>query len=243
MYGSELKGYLTGLMFGDGFIDKGVRKRTFAIKSIHKDFIEKIKSDIESCSNFKLRIVFYPSHYSCGCNHKDSWELRIVSHPYFGKKYHYFYDDYRHRRVSKEAASWLTPQGLANWYMSDGYVCLVGKESGVITNRRVDFCTDRYNMESICRLQNMLKDKFDIDTSIVKRGKFHRIRVKCNSYERFFNLISPYVVSSMKYKMWLGYAEKPQWMSDVFWEFQKHLLSADTLTDNAEGKDIVYRAV
>lgn len=33
MNSSELKGYLTGLIVGDGYIDKGVTKRAFEIKN------------------------------------------------------------------------------------------------------------------------------------------------------------------------------------------------------------------
>lgn len=40
MNSSELKGYLTGLIIGDGTIGKGITKRSFAIKSICKDFID-----------------------------------------------------------------------------------------------------------------------------------------------------------------------------------------------------------
>ena len=47
MHSSELRGYLTGLILGDGHIDKGVTKRAFEIKSVHFDFIQKIKNDKE----------------------------------------------------------------------------------------------------------------------------------------------------------------------------------------------------
>ena len=60
MNSSELKGYLTGLIFGDGCIDKGITKRAFEIKSIDKNFIDKIKNDIESCTNFQISIKSPP---------------------------------------------------------------------------------------------------------------------------------------------------------------------------------------
>ena len=44
MNSSELKGYLTGLIIGDGHIDKGITKRAFEIKNTHFDFIQKIKN-------------------------------------------------------------------------------------------------------------------------------------------------------------------------------------------------------
>ena len=235
MNSSELRGYLTGLILGDGFIGKGVTKRSFAIKSINKEFINKIKDDIESCSDFEMRVIYTPAHFSSGCNHKDSWELQIKSHPYFNKKYHHFYDDYRKRIASKEALSWLTPQGLANWYMSDGYVCLVGKTKGQITSRRIDFCTDRYSKETIVEMQKTFLHKFGIQTSIIKRDKFYRIRVASGSYETFINLIYPYVINSMKYKLYLAYDFQPKWMRDKMWKCQESVRSAIAQPDNAVG--------
>ena len=234
MYSSELKGYLTGLLIGDGSIGRGVTKRSFEIKSIHKDFIDQIYNDLRACTNFSMRITFVPAHFSSGCHHKDSWTLTVQAHPYFNKKYHHFYDDRRKRHLSKEAASWLTPRGIANWYMSDGYICHVGKAKGVVKNRRIDFCTDRYDMVSIQRLQKTLL-QFGIETSVIKRDKFFRIRVKSNSYEAFILLIAPFVVPSMRYKLYLGYDQRPKWMSDECWQIQKGLNSAITQTGQAVG--------
>lgn len=236
MNSSELKGYLTGLIIGDGHIDKGVTKRAFEIKNTHFDFIEKIKNDIESCSNFKIHIRHCPQYISNDkVNHKESWTLRIDAHPYFNKKYHHFYDDYRNRIVSNEATSWLTSNGLANWYMSDGYVCLVGKEKGEIYNRRVEFCTDRYPKFIVEKLSRMLYNKFNIESSIIKRGKYYRIRIKTSSYQTFINLIYPHIVPSMQYKLYLGYEYQPKWMDDWTWNLQKSLNSAMALTSNVEG--------
>lgn len=234
MNSSELKGYLTGLILGDGMIDRGVTKRAFYIKSINYDFIEKIKNDLESCTNFDINISFTPAHYSCGCNYKDNWQLRIKAHPYFNKKYHYFYDDYRRRIITSESLRWLTPNGIANWYMSDGYICLVGKTKNKIWNRRVDICTDRYKKEDIEKII-VYFDNIGIKLSLVKRGKFYRVRIMTESYERFIWLILPYIVPSMRYKLYLGYEAQPKWMSNDMWRLQENLKSAIAQTDNAVG--------
>lgn len=239
MNSSELKGFLTGLMFGDGYIDNGITKRAFRIKSINKDFIDNIYNELTSCTNFNVFVREHPEKYSHGCMHKKYWELHIKAHPYFVKKYHHFYDDQRKRVVSKEALSWITPYGLANWYMSDGYVCHVGKESGKIYNRRIEFSTDRYSYQTINNMAQMLKERFGLDVSVIKRGKCHRIRIKQTSYESFINIIYPYIVDSMKYKVYLAYEKQPIWMTDEMWTLQQSLCSAISLTDKAEGKDIV----
>lgn len=232
---SELKGYLTGLIFGDARIDNGVTKRALEIASIQYDFIMKLKEDLESCTNFQCSIKFTPAHFSCGCYHRDNWTLRIAAHPYFAKKYHHFYDDYKHRVASKEALSWLTPAGLANWYMSDGYVCLVGKTKGIIRDRRVDICTDRYSLHTVQAMSDMLQNRFGLNCSIICRGKTYRIRIQKNSYQKFYDLVAPHIVPSMQYKLYLGYEQKPHWMSDQMWQHQIDLRSAITQTASAAG--------
>lgn len=229
MNSTELKGFLTGLILGDGSIDKGINKRSFSIKSINKDFIDNIYNEIKSCSGFKSKIKYTPAHYSCGCNHKESWEYRIVSHTYFNKIYHYFYDDYRNRIITAQSLKWLTPYGLANWYMSDGYVCLVGKTKGLIKDRRVDICTDRYALNDIQKIQVFFKSEYNISTNIIKRDKYLRLRINKSSYETFFMLICPYLVPSMRYKAYLGYEQQPIWMSNDLWAIQEDLKSANPL--------------
>lgn len=61
MKSSELKGFLTGLLIGDGSIDKGVTKRAFSIKSVDKSFIDKIETEIKSCTNFKYVVNIPPN--------------------------------------------------------------------------------------------------------------------------------------------------------------------------------------
>ena len=239
MNSSELKGFLTGLILGDGHIDSGVTKRGFGIKSINEDFINMIYDELKSCTNFDVIIAHHGACYRSGCFHKEYWELRVLAHPYFVKKYHHFYDDNRHRIVSGWALNWLTPRGLANWYMSDGYVCHVGKGKGRVYNRRVEFCTDRYKKQDVEKLAKMLSDKFDLNTSIIKRNSRYRIRILCSSYEHFQDLVEPYIVDSMLYKLYLGYVYQPKWMSDHMWEYQEWLRSAIVLPGNAGEYDIV----
>lgn len=231
----ELKGFLTGLILGDGTIDSGVHKRAFRLKSINKDFIDMVCYIISNNTNFKFYVKEHDAEVINGVSHKKYWEFKICSHPYFNKKYHNFYNDKRHRKIYSETLDWLNPIGLACWYMSDGYVCHVGKNSGHIYGRRIEIATDRYYYEDIQLMVQKLKFKWNIESSIITRGKVFRIRIKTKSYETFISLISPYIVPSMLYKLYLGYSKKPNTLSDKGWEYQQYLLSAITLTGNAEG--------
>lgn len=235
MRSSEIKGFFTGLLIGDGSIDKGITKRAFEIKSIDSAFIIKIANEIASCTTFKYTIKHCDSRISNDCIHKEYWALRVQAHPYFNKIYHKFYNDYRHRIISKYIPKYITPYGVALWYMCDGYVCLVGKKSGVIRNRRIDFATDMYSYLEVCNLQKMMLNKFNIKCSVIKRGKFYRLRVLKDSYEDFINLVYPYMIPSMLYKLYLGYEFQPIWMSDNMWNIQCSIKSAITQTGHAVG--------
>ena len=201
---AELRGFFTGVILGDGHIAKGVHKRALEIKSINKEFIDLIEAIIKGNTPFNYFIKHIDAIERNGVFHREHWVLTIKAHPYFNKIYNNFYDDKRHRKIYSQTINWLNPIGLACWYMSDGYVCLVGKTKGFIRSRRVDICTDRYKREDILLIMNILKQKFDINTSLIKRDNFYRIRINNDSYETFINIISPYVVPSMRYKLYLG---------------------------------------
>lgn len=217
MKSSELKSFLTGLVLGDGHIDKGVTKRAFRIKSINYDFIDYIETELHATTNFNIIVKEFPSTDKDGIHRQSYKELTIKSHPYFAKKYHHFYNDYRKRIISKEALTWITPIGLANWYMSDGYIVNVGINSGKIKDRRVEIATDRYTETDVDKIIEMFETKYGYKMHKVKRreGVF-RIRFSLLSAQNFFLLIEPYITPSMRYKILLKYDNKPKWMCDEY---------------------------
>lgn len=236
---TELRGFLTGLIIGDGYIDKGISKRAFRIKSINKEFIDLINNELINNTQFKIKINYYESQIRNNVFHKEYWELYIAAHPYFRKLYSSFYDDYRHRRITHNVCNWLTPYGIACWFMSDGYMCLVGKTKNKIKDRRLQICTDAYSKEQVEMLCNTLCNKFNIKSTITNRKNSYRINIKTESYQTFFDLVYPYMVDSMKYKLYFGYEKQPIWMSDYMWEQQQVIYSAINPTSNVEGNDIV----
>lgn len=240
MKSSELKGYLTGLILGDGTIDKGVTKRAFRIKSINHDFIANINDNLRKNTNFDIRVRYFQATKRDGVNRQSYSELYIKAHPYFNKKYNHFYNDYRQRRITTESLSWLNLRGLAAWYMSDGYVVHVGKKSGVIKDRRVELSTDRYRKEDVIKIQKHLEDEYGFVTRLVHRGKgVYRLRMSLLSAQHFFVMIEPYVVPSMRYKLLMSYEYKPKWMTLEYYDLMNRLQSAELLTGNAEDDEIV----
>lgn len=223
MNSSELRGYLTGLILGDGHIDKGVQKRAFTIKSINKDFIYKIYEDLSASTNFKICVREFDEREVNGVTHKKYWELKVYSHPYFSKKYPYFYTDERKRRITNETMKWITLNGIANWYMSDGYICLVGRKSVNIKDRRVEICTDRYTKKDLEKVVNAFMQKYGWKCSIVKHGNKHRIRISLLSAQDMFVKIYPYMTKSFYYKLNLNYDYQPKWMTEEYFNLMSKI--------------------
>lgn len=244
MNSTQLRGYLTGLILGDGHIDKGVTKRSFEIKTINEEWANKIFNDIKDSTNFQISLNEFSEYIGeDGTHHKKYYSVKIKAHPYFNKKYNYFYDDKRHRRITKESLNWLNLEGLANWYMSDGYICLVGKTKGNIRDRRVDLCTDRYSYSDVLKIQEYLLNEWGWETNIIQRKTnskiMYRIRFNLKSAQDFLYKISPYVVSSFNYKLNLEYDYRPKWMSDEYYNLMLKIQKCEPPTVNTEGEDIV----
>lgn len=240
MNSSEVRGFLTGLILGDGAIDKGVKKRAFRIKSINEDFIDYIYNSLDQATEFSMNVVNHSASVRDNISRKPYQELTIRSHPYFAKKYHHFYDDNRKRRVTTEALNWLTPRGIANWYMSGGYIVRVGKNSGQIKNRRVELATDRYPIIEVEKMKKYFEQKHGYEVKLIKRKEgVYRLRFSLLSAQDLFIMIEPYITPSMKYKIDLCYTYQPKWMCDEYYRIMEKLHSANALAGNTEGKDIV----
>ena len=82
----------------------------------------------------------------------------------------------------------LTPFSLAVWYMDDG--CWTGKKSVI--------SIESFDAENSKNIQEMFSNQFRIETII---GKNRKLIIRKKSHSKFYDLISPYIIFSMKYKI------------------------------------------
>lgn len=92
----------------------------------------------------------------------------------------------------------LTPIGIAHWIQGDGY----WSEGTVL------LCTDNFTEDETKRLINLLENKFGLKAGIKRRIKgngeiCYRIRFHLSSINNLRNLVSPYIISEMIYKLGL----------------------------------------
>lgn len=115
-----------------------------------------------------------------------SW--RFFLRQYFRPLRRAFYHK-RKKVISKAIKAWMSPLLLAVWYMDDGYLDR-GKYPILMT--------DCYSQQDLNFLQNLLRNKFSLNTLINNRG---RLRIRSSSTTRFFNLIGSLIHKNLSYKL------------------------------------------
>jgi LAGLIDADG DNA endonuclease family/NADH-Ubiquinone oxidoreductase (complex I), chain 5 N-terminus len=103
-----------------------------------------------------------------------------------------FYSDNNIKRLPISFLyEYLNPMALAIWFMGDGSKLGVGLK--IATN-----CFIKSELEELCKLFYI---KYKLNCSIQKNTNDWVIYIKKNSAQDFCNLIEPYMLNSMKYKL------------------------------------------
>lgn len=85
----------------------------------------------------------------------------------------------------------LTPIALAIWFIDDGSI--LGKGYKIATN-----CFEKEELEQLCKL---LYNKYNLQCSLHKDRQYFSLYIKSTSAKQFDQLIRPYIIESMKYKL------------------------------------------
>jgi hypothetical protein len=92
----------------------------------------------------------------------------------------------------------LTPRGLAYWFMDDGGKLDYNKGS---KNQSIVLNTHSFTELEVKNMTEELSLKFNLDCENRKNKGKDIIIIKQNSFYLFYNLISPYIIKDMKYKL------------------------------------------
>ena len=179
---------LAGSLLGDAYISKrgaiqieqGENQKDYLFWK-HKELKPVVSGKISKVSRKKKGLT----HFS----------YRFFSKQYFRPWRKVMYRSGR-KIISASVLELITPLSLAVWYMDDG--CKKNNYTIIIS-------TDCFSNASLQKLRKMLQEKWFINTRIVSKttaGKKYR-RLTIGSYDlvRFFELIRPYIIPNMKYKI------------------------------------------
>jgi hypothetical protein len=118
----------------------------------------------------------------------DSLRGNSKSHPEFTKIYDILYISNK-KTITQTYLNLINhPIALAYWFMDDG------------TNRGT-LAVHSFSIDEIKLIQNWLEEKFNISTTIQKEGIYNKLYISSKSREYFDNLIKPYMLESMFYKL------------------------------------------
>jgi hypothetical protein len=128
--------------------------------------------------------------------------LETRNHPRLRTIYKWFYKDGK-KVVSRRTLDYLTPLGIAIWYMDDGSLSFKRRE-GKVHGREVHLNT-YCSLEEAKVIQSYFQEVCGVSWTIVPNKGWFRLRMGTAEAKRLFNIIEPYMVPRMRYKIDLKY--------------------------------------
>ncbi len=189
----EQREVLIGLMLGDAHLETQNNGRTYRLKveqseahvayirHLYQLFTEWVRTPPQ------VKVVRSRGHVS------RNWWFQTLSHSAFRFYAHQFYRDGR-KCVPRLIHRWLTPRALAYWYMDDGSV-KSAQSKGMLIN------TQGFSLGEVQRLCQVLREQFDLKTKPRKQREGYQVYISGESYEVFRDLIEPYLIPEMRYKL------------------------------------------
>ena len=194
----EKKALLIALVIGDGYIriDKRQKNPKGTLKLCHSDkqreYLEYKVGLLHSLIGGKRPVI---RDYTCTVEgHQYSQVRAEKTHKYFGVLRKWLYPNkYKYLK-------YLTPKAIAIWYMDDGSLVANNRyPDGTCSSARTSIhtCTTREEADTVCKY---FHDAWGIKFSTFKEKGKYSVRCFHKEGQKFHDLISPYVIPSMKYK-------------------------------------------
>lgn len=179
---------LYGTLLGDATLDnrsKNVKgsfthcKEQAELVAYKQYYLSRFTNPVKTLIKKDYRYNPPKEYLNCYCYIKASTALNALYPKVYQNKIKY---------VDKDLLYRLNGLGLAIWYMDDGS----RDDYGYI------LCTDSFSDSDLQLIQAFFKEKFDINTSIRKNKEIY---IKADSKQKFRDLVEPYMIESMMYKL------------------------------------------
>lgn len=181
------KSILIGALLGDGSLSSGDWSKNYRLQIVQgnsqKDYLF-WKFDI-----FRNCCFSEPSYQKWN----KSWRFRTISHVVFNFYAKQFYNN-KKKVIFRDIIHYLTPLSLAVWFMDDGSIG-PRRDGYILNTQSFSYLENKY-------LQECLSRKFNLDkVSIHKDRKWWRLYIRKMSVNKFYEIINPYIIPSMRYKL------------------------------------------
>lgn len=130
------------------------------------------------------------------------------------------------KKITRKLLNWLTPQGLAIWYMDDGHINVnTSKQRSSIQHTiKIATCVDE---QTALEIINYFKEVWDVNFRLFEEGTNTFSIASCceNDCSKFIQIVKPFIIPSLLYKIRNNYTK------EEFLQIQK---------DGLEVRDIIY---
>lgn len=198
---------LTGTLLGDGNLQTSSltgetwRYRAIQKKDHHDYLLQKYNILKNICGSPPIYSKVYDSRTE---KHYERWYFNSLTFAGLNPLARAFYVIGPSGRWIKDVptniAEILTPRAVAYWYMDDGSLKYYGKSNAM------RICSESFSKQGVEILQAAMWDKFNISVALTKRKKKgvlvgYRLAIHEAESSKFRDLIQPYLIPSMKYKV------------------------------------------
>ena len=184
---------LVGMLLGDGHLETQNQGKTYRLKVEHstkqREYVdwlyEQFKDFVRGVPYTKLRYLAGKTFTSYGFTTYSLGLFRFYAQQ--------FYEGQR-KVMPKLIKKLLNPLALAVWFMDDGSFKSVHHRTYIIHALG-------YKEEDLELVKNVLQENFGIDAKLHRQYNRWRLYIASSSAKRFQQLVDPYVMPSMKYKL------------------------------------------
>ena len=169
-----------GSLLGDGHLAKTTRGYAFRVNHglVQEEYVWWKFNELEQLTNSSPHTALNHCYF------------RTVSHSYFDEMRSIFYNGDR-KIIPQSIKDFITPLSLAVWFMDDGT-----KEG-----RQVRLNTQSFTRQENEVLSHVLEATLEIKSTINKDKKYFRLRICDQSMNLFREVVHPYIIPSMQYKL------------------------------------------
>jgi len=184
------KSIIIGLLLSDGWIQKrdGWNPRIGFKQSIkHFIYFWNVFTYLSSlCSNYPWLIktkkrgkIFFALEF-------QTRQLNCLNEIYY-----LFYSDIKNKVIKSELFDYLDYIAIAHWIMGDGSK----------RNKGITLCTDSFSVKEVVILMNILKIKYDINSTIHLEKNKPRIYINRKELIKILDYVKPYFTNNFLYKL------------------------------------------
>jgi len=204
LVGTELRSAIVGMVAGDARIRKQKGCRSVSLRITHaerqREYLEHKRGVLQNLfTGWEIPIRQINNSGYPGV------KLETRNHPKLRAIYKWFYSD-GGKRFSRRILNYLTPIGIALWYMDNGSLSYKKKE-GQVHGREVHLNT-YCSLEEARIIQAYFKEVWDVSWAVVPNKGLFRLRMGAIEAQKFFSIIEPHVIPTMRYKMDLKYVKQ-----------------------------------